>query len=422
MSKITPAPFDVTGLTPIREAYLLFCDLKAGQQGSNKEILVQLFEFSGKSGLLVQFGKVGSVEGRSAQKDWTVPASIRTFDDYVHKKTHRGSTSYKLIPRASVSAAPVVVAKKLDDPVSKFLSHIFDEANEYISGILLGSFMDIDPSHISDAKIVLQSIGTALKNNHRANVIELSSNYYSLIPHKTGLGELQIPRRIIDPWQAAVNSNEKLAAEFDFLQSLKDSVESKAGAIAGASTNTQMDSIGADITLADDKIAKRISRFVLSTKGVHFNLDVGKVFVVQNKTTRQRYDACPVGNEQELFHGSRNANILGLIRRSVLIAPAGIPATGKMFGRGAYFADQSTKSAQYAVNTPRKRTPHYLFVCGVKLGKIKEEYHAVYYDSAPRGYDSVKGVPSSYGLRNAEFIVYKEAQVYTNYVIEITRC
>ena len=102
--------------------------------------------------------------------------------------------------------------------------------------------------------------------------------------------------------------------------------------------------------------------------------------------------------------------------------PPGVYITGSMFGPGLYFADQSTKSAQYAwgrfsgikstVNT------YFMYVADVALGTIKQ------YDSAqsslttpPKGYDSVQGVKGSYLLHD-EFIIYNKDQHRLNYLVE----
>ena len=55
-----------------------------------------------------------------------------------------------------------------------------------------------------------------------------------------------------------------------------------------------------------------------------------------------------VGNVQELWHGTRAGNLLSILRAGFTIPPANAPhVTGRMFGNGVYFSDQSTKSLNY---------------------------------------------------------------------------
>jgi len=54
-----------------------------------------------------------------------------------------------------------------------------------------------------------------------------------------------------------------------------------------------------------------------------------------------------IGNNQLLWHGSRSTNFAGIIKNGLKIAPPEAPVTGYMFGKGVYFADCVSKSANY---------------------------------------------------------------------------
>ena len=54
-----------------------------------------------------------------------------------------------------------------------------------------------------------------------------------------------------------------------------------------------------------------------------------------------------IGNRKLLWHGSRFSNFGGILSQGLRIAPPEAPATGYMFGKGVYFADMVSKSAQY---------------------------------------------------------------------------
>jgi len=93
-----------------------------------------------------------------------------------------------------------------------------------------------------------------------------------------------------------------------------------------------------------------------------------------------------------LWHGSRLTNFVGILSQGLRIAPPEAPVTGYMFGKGVYFADMSSKSANYCF-TSRDNDTGILLLCEVALGNMNEKYHADYYASnLPAGKHSTKGL------------------------------
>ena len=121
--------------------------------------------------------------------------------------------------------------------------------------------------------------------------------------------------------------------------------------------------------------------------------------------------------------------------------------TGYMFGKGCYFADMSSKSANYCFATKTKPSG-LLLMCEVALGEQNELLQANYRaDKLPKGKQSVKGVgrvapdeknftkladgtviPMGPGkdvdingaaLNYNEYIVYDTAQVRLRYLAKI---
>lgn len=63
-----------------------------------------------------------------------------------------------------------------------------------------------------------------------------------------------------------------------------------------------------------------------------------------------------------------------------------------MFGKGVYFADMSSKSANYCF-TSRENSTGILLLCEVALGSMNEKFIADYYAAnLPPGKHSTKGV------------------------------
>lgn len=99
-----------------------------------------------------------------------------------------------------------------------------------------------------------------------------------------------------------------------------------------------------------------------------------------------------IDNKQLLWHGSRLTNYVGIISQGLRIAPPEAPVTGYMFGKGVYFADMVSKSANYCC-TSKANSIGLMLLCEVALGDMCEKFGADYYASnLPPGKSSTKGM------------------------------
>uniref|UniRef100_A0A4W6BPI2 Poly [ADP-ribose] polymerase n=1 Tax=Lates calcarifer TaxID=8187 RepID=A0A4W6BPI2_LATCA len=150
-----------------------------------------------------------------------------------------------------------------------------------------------------------------------------------------------------------------------------------------------------------------------------------------------------------LWHGSRLSNWVGILSKGLRVAPPEAPVTGYMFGKGIYFADMSSKSANYCFANQHNHVG-LLLLCEVALGDCNELLDADYEaNKLPAGKHSTKGlgqtgpdpknsvtldgvtVPmgpgvktgvgknSGYSLLYNEFIVYNPAQTRMRYLLRI---
>jgi len=75
-------------------------------------------------------------------------------------------------------------------------------------------------------------------------------------------------------------------------------------------------------------------------------LTVLDIFEIERQGEDDRFrDDIP--NKMLLWHGSRLTNWVGIISQGLRIAPPEAPVSGYMFGKGVYFADMVSKSANY---------------------------------------------------------------------------
>ena len=92
-----------------------------------------------------------------------------------------------------------------------------------------------------------------------------------------------------------------------------------------------------------------------------------------------------------LWHGSRSSNFAGILAQGLRIAPPEAPLTGYMFGKGVYFADMVSKSAQYCFATASN--PHgLLLLCEVALGEPYELTGAKQIKKLPAGKQCTLGL------------------------------
>jgi poly [ADP-ribose] polymerase len=121
---------------------------------------------------------------------------------------------------------------------------------------------------------------------------------------------------------------------------------------------------------------------------------VEEIFELSKDLENSRYRK-EINNKQLLWHGSRLTNFVGILSQGLRIAPPEAPVTGYMFGKGVYFADMVTKSANYCFTNNDNNTG-LMMLCEVALGDINEKYYADYYANLlPPGKLSTKGVGKS---------------------------
>lgn len=99
-----------------------------------------------------------------------------------------------------------------------------------------------------------------------------------------------------------------------------------------------------------------------------------------------------MSNKMLLWHGSRLTNYVGILSKGLRIAPLEAPSTGYMFGKGIYFADMVSKSANYCLAT-KINNIGLVLLCEVALGNMNQKW-ATDFTAAnlPPGKQSTKGM------------------------------
>ncbi|KAL5561852.1 hypothetical protein UlMin_031599 [Ulmus minor] len=124
-----------------------------------------------------------------------------------------------------------------------------------------------------------------------------------------------------------------------------------------------------------------------------WSLELEEVFALEREGELDKFVPYrkKLGNKMLLWHGSRLTNYVGILSQGLRIAPPEAPATGYMFGKGVYFADLVSKSAQYCF-TDKKNPVGLMLLSEVALGEVYELKKAKYMDKPPEGKHSTKGL------------------------------
>lgn len=211
---------------------------------------------------------------------------------------------------------------------------------------------------------------------------------------------------------------------------LLDSLEATLSAIGSAPANTTPDEavFSVRLTLTKDATTlKRVDKLYYDTrKRMHtsYRLKPHRVFEVSIDVMTAKFDAdgAKVGNVKQLWHGTRASNLLSILKGGLIIPPSSSSnVTGRMYGDGIYFSDQSTKALNYAHGYWHGSYDNtcYMFLADVAMGK--EYIPGGYGDrcNLPRkGFDSTFANGGTSGVGNNEMIVYRVSQCNLVYLVE----
>lgn len=276
----------------------------------------------------------------------------------------------------------------------------------------------VTSDHIAKARNVLDQLRdiTDRRFDDR-QVRDLNTHYLSLIPHDIG-------RKITE--SDCILDDGKLLEEYDLLKQMDSALQ-----VADQNNDSDVD-IGLDMTLVTDQdTINDISDGIMSTRHDRhrhlWDYRVKNVYDVCNRKERDRFNAAESkydGPQYNLYHGSRNANLLSILMNGFYVPPVSAPhVTGRMFGNGVYGASASTKALNYSTGywsgTRSQSNSVFMFITRFSMGRVYEADSAVY-GGAPHGYDSIHA-KAGRALLNDEYIVYNLDQTTITHLIELEK-
>uniref|UniRef100_A0ACD5TFQ5 Uncharacterized protein n=1 Tax=Avena sativa TaxID=4498 RepID=A0ACD5TFQ5_AVESA len=161
----------------------------------------------------------------------------------------------------------------------------------------------------------------------------------------------------------------------------------------------------------DSEDYKLVEKYLLNTHApTHkdWSLELEEVYVLDRDGESNKYSRYKnsLHNKMLLWHGSRLTNFIGILSQGLRIAPPEAPVTGYMFGKGLYFADLVSKSAQYCY-VDRNNPTGLMLLSEVALGDMHELKKATPMDKPPRGKHSTKGLGKTVP-QESEFVKWRD--------------
>ena len=382
-------------------------------QNCNKFCVVQLLTRDNEAFFLVtRAGRVGYEGASSLDCFLDRETAINAFKTMFAERTGRqwstryenldapvpkGKYQYILMKYDNAATAKVdgqdVIAPKLPAAVDQLL-HIIYDPDLYNEARSMGldtrrlPLGDLGKAQISKAYKILRDLNAAVAKGPEAGVsvnhelVSLSALYYSTIPTASGMSKLP-----------TLDTAERISEKMELLELLDNMCYLNK---AGTDTYKQYQSLQCNIEEETNGATLAMIRQYLTTNAGHthsYQPRIVRVYRIDRPAEKASYlPWSALHNRQLLWHGTRLSNAVGILSRGMQINPVGIATNGKMFGNGLYFANASTKSAQYMYVSSGGHGV--LLLCEVALGNMYEITHATSLskETLPSGKHSTRGL------------------------------
>eukprot|EP01091_Cochliopodium_minus_P019674 TRINITY_DN834_c0_g1_i6.p1 TRINITY_DN834_c0_g1~~TRINITY_DN834_c0_g1_i6.p1 ORF type:complete len:818 (+),score=243.79 TRINITY_DN834_c0_g1_i6:198-2651(+) len=323
----------------------------------------------------------------------------------------------------------------LHPAVHDFISYIYEECSNAITNVVQCKISQ----HGIETPLGVLQLPTILKgeevldllqkellsgNPKEATLEDLSSKFYTLIPHRFGRSRSEAQKAIISTYAMYEDKKELLQLMKDIVSVIQNSNSSL------SEIDLKYHSLNCNITplTKNDFEFERIEKHVIGSQIKTKDIKVLRIFKISKESEVSRYKSS-FSNDQLLFHGTRPSSVFGILGRGLLmpkhIEGLGVQRTDVgMLGFGLYYGNAACTSAFYA--KPGTRQTRFIFLADVSLGNVyKTSKITKGITSPPFGYDSVQGTrktlfnPSDF--EDDEFVIYNKDQQKLSYVVEICR-
>ena len=389
-------------------------------------------------------GRVGAPNPQRRTKNLGVDGAIAEFNKKCKEKQNKGYKEAKIL---SGTSAPTTVSKStLESVAIKEIDHNSPEVSTLIKKLSQANIHDIIKSSgitydeksgdfrtplgivtqdgIDSARLMLNEISELL--NKKTSFLDqtfkkLTNSYMEIIPQN--VGRHQNSRFGVED---VFPDQDSIAKQINVLDALDASLQKviTSNVTPDQQVTAKLFSVKLNL-ITDTNVFNRInSKFKATLNRSHTSsgLKLKRVFSVEIDHMKKAFDkkVVSIGNVMELWHGTRTANLLSILKGGLMIPKSGAPhVTGRMFADGVYFSDQSTKSLNYSQGywSGSRDNNCYMFLADVAMGKA-------YTPPGPtqnlpkKGYDSTFAKAGQSGVINNEMIVYSIDQCNLTYLCE----
>jgi len=419
-------------------------------KNNNKFWYITLYE---DNSVITEYGRMGNSPQVSTKNFPTADKARKFFDTKCRQKEKpksNGEIAYKrmdIIEESITVSSPNASLKEIakdqigtNSPETLKLVEYLVEQNAHNilqnttmtydkkSGLFETACGPVTQKTIDEARTVLIKVADVVEKftqqrNYdvlRASAYEnLLGDYLMLIPQD--IGRKFDPTRLYTSLEDIQKQNAVLDSLEASVQMIMDAKADKVKEVVAETPrlfNTDLKKV------EDGKIIDTIVKYYKSTKqGMHScnHLTVKRVFEVDVQAMTKAFEnkGRPLGNVQELWHGTRVSNLLSILKVGLIVPPSNAGhCTGRMFGNGVYFSDQSTKALNYAYGYwgGSRDNRCFMFLADVAMGKSYTPTRSGSY--RPNGYDSIFAKAGQSGVRNNEMIVPNVYQCKLKYLVQ----
>ncbi|MES2459759.1 MAG: WGR domain-containing protein [Armatimonadota bacterium] len=419
----------------VKEARYVLTNLSAN---NNKFWNIRLY---GDGTCETHWGRVGE----SGQRKTAAGFSESAFDSKCREKQGKGYQAQKTIGNAASGTdlasekLAEVATRQIETDSEETLKLVTYLARVNVHRILQATTLQYDETTgtfstplgvltadaITEARTLLGEIGGFVQRRawDSADFVSKLNAYFMLVPQNIGRGKPDPAKLFPD-----TESVQKQSGILDSLEASLQTVLTKAQEVKAADPEPVFPKLfEAKLFLVEDakEIARIRKKYAATRQSMHAcqHLEVKRVFRVEIGSMRRAFEerGKHVGKVQEFWHGTRAGNLLSILKTGFVIPPASASyCSGRMFGNGVYFSDQSTKSLNYAYGywSGGKRDENcYMLLCDVAMGRSYTPKS--YTEKLPlAGYDSTFARAGHSGVANNEMIVYNTDQINPRYLIE----
>lgn len=458
-----PADFNI-----VKKAVLQVTDIKTNR---NKYYAIELHSAGGQFRVFTHYGRTDDLEtnpeaGQKECRYFSSQAEAEGEYQSIYKQKTSASKGYKEVALASSkigsqkargtssgeldnktiqkmaagkdkeSQAPVIKQSVLNAGVQDLINYIYGEATNALTTTIAAKITAhgietplgvLTIGQVEKGEIILQELYQIFKGGkkNRNDVVKLTGEFYSAIPHRIGRSRTAVEASVIDTMEAFEQKQETLQLMKDMLK-----VNGEEGSVLfdpEIDKKYQALQCAIDTVPRDAPKYKELEKYVLDSQIKSKSIKVKNIFTLKREQEWNSFTS-DIDNQRLLFHGSRIKNWVGILSRGILlpkiVVSLGVNRTDAgWLGSGIYFGDASCTSAFYT--SAGKKNTRFMALARVALGKMKD-YHKITYGitEPPPGYHSCHGVRSKPGVNSEfaddEYVIYQGRQQRLEYLVEFT--